>query len=84
MNTIYDLDFPVEQVIKNIYYKFQIVSTTFTLFKSVTVGVSILDENERYMRNTYYIMSGEAYNNYGANDDYLVEWVKLQIQNESR
>jgi hypothetical protein len=71
---------PVEQVIKTVIVSFTIENVSVNLFTSANISVSYLDERGYNVGGNIYLMDGEAYGLWNNDDEYLVEWVTLQIK----
>lgn len=81
---IYNLDVPVEQVITNIIAKFYINQIQVNPFTSAIVSVSLCKEDGDHITDVTYIMDGDEYAAWNDDDDYLINWIKLQIQKNYR
>ncbi len=82
MNTDqYNLDNPVEQVIRHVIVKFAINDITITPFQSANIYVNLFNIHNEGVASQALLMEGEAYNQWGDSDEYLINWIKLQIQN---
>lgn len=82
MNTeYYNLDKPVEQVIRHIIVKFSINDITITPFQSANIYVNLFNVRDEGVATQLFIMQGEAYNQWGDSDEYLINWTRQQIEN---
>ncbi len=61
---------------------FSISVISIRLFHSVTLAVNFFDENNVYVDRTDVTVSGEDYANWGADDNYLINYVinKIGVQ----
>lgn len=83
MNTeYYNLDAPVEQIIRHIIIKFSINDITITPFQSANIYVNLFNINDECVSSKLFIMEGEAYAQWGDSDEYLIQWTKQQIEAE--
>lgn len=81
MNTeFYNLDKPVEQIILNIIVKFAIIDIVINPFKSANIYINLYNDKDEGVASKNLLMEGEAYEMWGDNDDYLIEWIKIQIE----
>lgn len=71
---------PVEQIVKTIIAGFQIENVSVNLFTSANISVSYLDERDLCVGGNVFLMEGEDYALWNNDDEYLVEWVTLQIK----
>lgn len=71
---------PVEQIVKTIITGFQIENVSVNLFTSANISVSYLDERGLCVGGNIFLMEGEDYALWNNDDEYLVEWVTLQIK----
>jgi hypothetical protein len=71
---------PVEQVIKTVIASFTIENVSVNLFTSANISVSYLDERGLCVGGNVFLMDGEDYVLWNNDDEYLVEWVTLQIK----
>lgn len=82
MNTeYYNLDKPVEQVIRHIIVKFSINDITITPFQSANIYVNLFNVRDEGVATQLFIMQGEAYSQWGDSDEYLINWTRQQIEN---
>lgn len=58
---------------------FSISVISIRLFHSVTLAVNFFDENNVYVDRTDVTVSGEDYANWGADDNYLINYVISKI-----
>ena len=80
MNVVYyDLDKPVEKVIIKNMIKFSIDNTTITPFIKANITTLLYDNIGNIVEVKNFIMSGEDYNNWNGSDEYLINWIKVQI-----
>lgn len=77
----YNLDKPVEQVIRHIIVKFSINDITITPFQSANVYVNLFNVRDEGVASQLFVMEGEAYNQWGDSDEYLIQWTRQQIEN---
>lgn len=80
MNTEYNLDNPVEQVICHIIVKFSINDITITPFQSANIYVNLINAKDECVSKQLFLMEGDAYNQWGDSDEYLIQWTKQQIE----
>lgn len=82
MNTeYYNLDKPVEQVIRHVIVKFSINDITITPFQSANVYVNLFNVKDEGVASQLFVMQGYDYDQWGDSDVYLIEWTKRQIEN---
>lgn len=82
MNTeFYNLDYPVEQVIKNIIVKFSINDIVVTPFQSANIFVNLYNVRNECVLTSIFLMEGQEYSNWSDDDEYLINWVKNKISN---
>lgn len=74
----YDLDVPIEKVVKSEMIKFSINNLVVSPFNSATMSVMLLDIFDSAVDGMYLVLEGEEYMLWNS-DQYLIEWVKLQI-----
>lgn len=81
MNTdYYNLDKPVEQIICHIIVKFSINDITITPFQSANIYVNLINAKDECVSKQLFLMEGDAYNQWGDSDEYLIQWTKQQIE----
>lgn len=80
MNTeYYPLDVPIEKVVRSEMTQFTINNVIVTPFNSATMSVMLLDVSDSVVDGLYLTLEGEEYNAWNS-DQYLVDWVKVQIR----
>tara|TARA_R110002126_G_scaffold266094_2_gene409250 strand:+ start:1466 stop:1729 length:264 start_codon:yes stop_codon:yes gene_type:complete len=77
----YDLDKPIEKVVRSEMIKFSINNLVCEPFDRATMSVMLLDESNSVVDGMYLILEGEEYKLW-VSDEYLISWVKLQINNK--
>lgn len=77
----YDLDKPIEKVVRSEMIKFSINNLVVTPFNSATMSVMLVDLENAVVDGMYLVLEGEEYMLWNS-DQYLVDWVKLQIHNK--
>ncbi len=81
MNTdYYNLENPVEQVIRHIIVKFKINDITITPFQNAIIYINLYNIRDEGIASQTLLMENEAYNLWGDSDEYLINWIKEQIQ----
>jgi hypothetical protein len=50
-----------------------------TLFNSANIRVCCFDESNVIVKCYSYTLTGDDYTNWGSNDDYIVNYVKIQL-----
>lgn len=75
----YNLDEPIEKVVISNMIKFSINNVVVSPFNSATMTVVLVDELNHMIDGMFLTLDGEAYTAW-LTDEYLVDWVKLQIQ----
>jgi hypothetical protein len=75
----YPISPPVEQVIKTTIVAFRIENVSVNLFTSANISVSFLDERGFNIGGNVYLMEGQDYIAWDSNDEYLVEWTTIQV-----
>lgn len=78
MNTEYPLDKPIEKVVRSEMIKFIINNLVVSPFNSATMSVMLLDVENAVVDGMYLVLEGEEYMLWNS-DQYLIDWVKLQI-----
>jgi hypothetical protein len=58
---------------------FKINITEFIPNTSVYLCISVYSENQNVIKNDYLLLDGQAYLDWGNDDDYLVQWVATQL-----
>jgi len=81
MNTEYPLDNPIEKVVRSEMIKFTINNLVVTPFNQATMSVMLLDLENAVVDGMYLVLEGEEYMLWNS-DQYLIDWVKLQIHNK--
>jgi len=76
---VYSLDGPVEQVIRNIMVSFTINDTVIVPFKCATVYINLLNNSGECVATETYTMEGWAYDQWGGDDEYLINWIRQQV-----
>lgn len=71
---------PVEQIVKTVIAGFQIENVQVYLFNSANISVSYLDDRGLCVGGNVFLMEGEDYALWNNDDEYLVEWTRLQIK----
>lgn len=71
---------PVEQIVKTVIASFTIENVSVNLFTSANISVSYLDERGLCVGGNVFLMDSEAYALWNNDDEYLVEWVTIQIK----
>lgn len=77
-NQYYDLDKPIEKIVKSEMLKFSINNLVVSPFNSATMSVMLVDVNDNIVDGMYLILEGEEYSFWNS-DEYLIEWVRIQI-----
>lgn len=79
MNTeYYPLDEPIEKIVRSEMIKFTINNLQVLPFNQATMSVMLLDVENAVVDGMYLILEGEEYMLWNS-DEYLINWVKLQI-----
>jgi len=80
MNSVeFPIDPPIPQK-PQLSSKGQIKILELEIFKSVRIMVDFLDNENKIVDRRFYILEGEDYNNWGTDDNYVVEWIKQKIR----
>jgi hypothetical protein len=77
----YPLDKPIEKVVRSEMIKFTINNIVVTPFNQATMSVMLLDLENVVVDGMYLVLEGEEYMLWNS-DEYLINWVKLQIHNK--
>lgn len=77
----YPLDKPIEKVVRSEMIKFTINNLVVSPFNSATMSVMLLDLENTVVDGMYLVLEGEEYMLWNS-DEYLINWVKLQIHNK--
>lgn len=69
-----------------VYPQEPLVGTSFTVFidsmvfnESATFKVVVYDDKNSAILTQYLIMSGQQYLDWGSDDAYVIEWVRIQM-----
>jgi hypothetical protein len=81
MNQEYPLDKPIEKVVRSEMVKFTINNLQVTPFNQATMSVMLLNDKNESVDGMYLVLQGEEYMLWNS-DQYLIDWVKLQIHNK--
>lgn len=74
----YDIT-PVTVTTVTVITKFTVKSLEVKLTQSANILVDLLDKNDNYAGTEYLEISGDDYANWGSDDDYLVNWIKNNL-----
>jgi len=77
---VFNLDGPVEQVIRNVMIAFTINDTVVVPFKCATVYINLLNSSGDCVATQMYVMEGWAYEQWGGDDAYLINWIRQQVE----
>lgn len=55
---------------------------TYVMFKSATLCVTLYDINDSVVTVKLYTLEGSDFLAWGTDDNYVVNWVKKQLENE--
>jgi hypothetical protein len=78
-NEYYNLDQPIEKIVKSEMIKFSINNLVVTPFNQATMSVMLVNLENAVVDGMYLILEGEEYNAWNS-DQYLIDWVKVQIE----
>lgn len=81
MNDTYTFYPPIKQTININQFRVNIVE--LKLFESVTVCALLLNPDGQHVDNKIYKLEGDDYTNWSNDDKYIVNYVKLKLQQES-
>jgi hypothetical protein len=82
MNTgYYPLDAPIEKVVISEMIKFSISNLVVSPFNSATMSVMLVNLENAVVDGMYLTLEGEEYMLW-TSDQYLIDWVKVQIHNK--
>ncbi len=70
---------PVTLTTTTVIDKFVIKIITVTIKKEAYIHIDLLDNNGNYAGNRFFTMSGDDYANWGSDDDYLIDWIKNNL-----
>jgi hypothetical protein len=59
--------------------KFIIRKVDVKIKESAEIILDLVDNNNSYAGTKYLVMSGEDYSNWGSDDDYLINWIKNNL-----
>ena len=62
--------------------KASIAIQSYVMFKSATLMVSLYDTDEHFVCVKVYTIEGDDFANWGTDDTYVINWVKIKLQNE--
>ena len=74
----YDIQ-PITVTTTNIMTKISIRRITINLNTSANIMVDLFDDNDRFIQMKNLTLSGEDYSNWGTDDNYIIEWVKQNL-----
>ena len=76
--------FPISQPITtteiNTYVNFTVHNLTITPFVQATMIAQCFTAEGKIGFSQYLVMSGDDYQRWGGDDDYLINWVNAQLQ----
>lgn len=79
MNTDrYNID-PIERITTNIITNFEVKIINIKLFKSCILGITFYTSDNQFVEYKSFELTGNDYTNWGANDDYIIEYVKSKM-----
>jgi hypothetical protein len=70
---------PVTVTKVTIIDKFIIRKVDVKIKESAEIILDLVDSNNSYAGTKYLVMSGEDYANWGSDDDYLINWIKNNL-----
>jgi len=68
-----------QQVVTNTITKFNVVVREVILNTRATLVVTCYDSNNKLIETKTIVLSGADYDNWGANDDYIINYVARQL-----
>ena len=77
-STVYDIE-PITKTKVNIVSKIEISIIELLLFKSVKVRVVLFDDNKNIINSNILTLIGQDYLNWKDDDNYIVDYVKTNI-----
>jgi hypothetical protein len=75
----FDIVPPATVTTVTVICKFTIKRVEVQLKQSAQIVVDLIDTNGNYAGTKYLVMSGNDYTNWGSDDDYLINWVKTNL-----
>lgn len=81
MTTFINLDTPIYQTTETVYRKFLIKNITVNINSSATIIV-LLYPNIGNIVSRVIKMEGVDYSNWGSDDNYLIEFIKMNLELE--
>ena len=66
---------PVEQSTTKIITSFKVFVNSVDLFEKAKIRVQLFDTNNNFVKMEFLEMSGEDYNNWGSDDNYIINYV---------
>lgn len=60
-------------------YKFDVIVDSIVFNDSASLKVVLYNEKDAIIKIQYLLMQGQAYLDWGSNDDYVIEWVRQQL-----
>lgn len=63
----------------NVMTKMSIRRITINLNTSANIMVDLFDDNNRFIQMKILTLAGEDYSNWGTDDNYIIEWVKQNL-----
>ena len=79
MNTFYP---PINRVVK--INSFKIADVRIDLFEKATFRVLLFDADGKLADNKFFELTTDEYSLWSNDDKYLVNWVKIKLQDESQ
>jgi len=71
----YNID-PIVRTTTNVITNFKVDVIDIKLFKSCNLGITFYTSDNQFVEYKSFELTGDDYTNWGANDDYIIEYVK--------
>jgi len=62
--------------------KARVETVDYTLFKQAVFRVSLVDPTDRVVDIKIFVLSGDDFSKWNSDDKYILDWVKLKLQDE--
>ncbi len=70
---------PQDQITTKVIYGFNIQNVELVLFNSARINVELFDEHRNMIDFQVLTMSGQAYEDWGNNDEYVINFVATTL-----
>jgi len=77
----YPISEPITKTITTTYTTYTINNLIITPFEQASMIIQLFTEDKQTSITQYLVMSGNDYNNWGGDDEYLINWVNNYLIN---